>query len=153
MLNFSSLSMAEIYASSMKTQIDLKKNEFSYSHADISEWREYSIVSENKLFNREEGFLSRRILLCLANICEQFPQFSSMLFIRSCVTDDQPKSFLELLSLTIKNFSHYVTFYFDNWWRMKMLNFFIFAEKCSESWRFHWKFLPSVDSPYRKLWC
>lgn len=99
-----------MYASSMKAQVDMKKNGFSYTHADICEWKEYSIVSENKLFNREEAFLSRRILVCLATIAEQFPQILSMLFVRKCTVanDDQPKSFMELLSLTIRNFSHYV---------------------------------------------
>lgn len=106
--------MSEMYGSSetssMRSQIDLKKTEFSYTHSDISVWKEYSIVSENKLFNREEAFLSRRILVCLAIICEQFPQFSEMLILGNCAIDDQSKSFLELLSLTIRNFSHYVNF-------------------------------------------
>lgn len=110
--NLASHSVVEMYASSMRAQIDLKKNDFSYTHADICEWKEYSIVSENKLFNREEAFLSRRILVCLATIGEQFPQIWPMLFVRRCTVanDDQPKSFMELLSLTIRNFGHYVRF-------------------------------------------
>lgn len=97
-----------MYASSMGVQNDLNRNEFSYTHFEIGDLREYSIVSENRLFHREEAFLSRRILICLATICEQFPQFSSMLCIRNCVNDDQTKSFLEFLSSTLNNFCHYV---------------------------------------------
>ena len=129
MSNLASYSVVEMYASSMKAQIDLKKNDFSYTHADICEWKEYSIVSENKLFNREEAFLSRRILVCLATIAEQFPQILSMLFVRKCAVtnDDQRKSFVELLSLTIRNFSHYVRFhlYDFNGVQTKMFTFSI----------------------------
>lgn len=133
--------MREMYGSSetssIRSQIDLKKTEFSYTHSDIWLWKEYSIVSENKLFNREEAFLSRRILVCLANICEQFPQFSAMLFLRNCPSDEQSKSFLELLSLTIRNFSHYVNFLFRLHLRGRIKMFMFLAEECSTCTRFH----------------
>lgn len=105
-----SASVIEMHASSTKNRNYWKRNDFSYTHSEICESKNYSIVSENKLFDREEAFLSRRILVCVATICEQFPQFSSTLFDRSCETGDQPNSFMELLSLTIKNFSLYVRF-------------------------------------------
>ncbi|KAJ6649023.1 hypothetical protein Bhyg_04255 [Pseudolycoriella hygida] len=104
--NLASLSLTEINQSSASAQGDVKKNEFSYTHSDIREWMEYSIVSEKKLFNREEAFLSRRIIVCLIQICEHFPQFDTMLFLKNCVYDEQSISFLELLSITIKNYSH-----------------------------------------------
>lgn len=100
--------MSELYSASTLGSIDSKKNDFSYTHSEIGDLEEYAIVSENRLFNHEEAFLARRIFVCLATICEQFPQLSSMLFIRYGVNDEQSKSLLELLSLTLNNFCHYV---------------------------------------------
>lgn len=113
-----------MYASSMNVKNNVKVNEFSYTHSDIGDLKEYSIVAENKLFNDEEGFLSRRILFCLATICEQFPEFSSMLLIRNCVNDEQSKTFLELVSLTLKNFCHYVSIHFFHQFILNLHSFY-----------------------------
>ncbi len=114
----------EMYASSMKCPIDQKTNEFSYTYSEVCEWKEYSIAAENKLFAREEAFLSRRILVCVSKICEQFPQFSSMLFLDFCEDGGEPKSFMELLSSTIRNLSYYVRLDWRNAFRIAVFQIF-----------------------------
>ncbi|XP_037047670.1 uncharacterized protein LOC119082296 [Bradysia coprophila] len=103
--NLALSSVNQMYVASEKDHTDPKKNDVSCTHSDVGEWTDYSIVSENKLFDREEAFLSRRILVCLATICERFPQLSSMLFQRR--GGDETKSVMEFLSITIRTFSYY----------------------------------------------
>lgn len=104
-------SVRQMYDASKNGEIDPKKSEVSCTHSEVGEWTDYSIVSENKLFDREEAFLSRRILVCLATICERFPHFSLMLFQPG--SGDETESVMELLSSTIRTFSCYVTIFSD----------------------------------------
>lgn len=94
--------------SSETVQVKAKKNEFTYKHAEIGHLKMYAVVAENKWFSNEEAFLPRRILICLATICEQFPEFCSMLFRSHCDNAESNESFLEILSSTLKNIWNHV---------------------------------------------
>lgn len=143
------LSVIEMYASSMRVQIESKKNDFSFAHYEISDWKDYSVVSENKLFEREEAFLSRRILVTLATVCEQFPRFSSKLFTHDCEYGELSLNFMAFLSLTIKNYSLCVRcsilLSLSGNRRPRQTFLFVSEKRCKRS-RFHRKCMSPADN-------